>query len=112
MENTNKEFSLTLNKLQVQILGGVTAVLILIGSISTIALINTLRNNHNDFMDGMEIGKEEAYKQVQETASYTIELAQQVITEMNAISIPNVENENPTDGEDFAFIDSEDRWNN
>ena len=108
MENTNKEFSLTLNKLQVQILGGITAVLILIGSISTIALINTLRNNHNDYISGLEDGQQQAYQQVQETTSYTIELAQQIITLQNNFAIP------PTNDhyveEELVYIDSESRW--
>jgi len=104
MENTNKEFSLTLNKLQVQILGGITAVLILIGSISTIALINTLRNNHNDFVDGMEVGKEEMARKITEVSSVTIQMAQEIISLQNSIHI-----EIPTE-DIIEEIDESERW--
>jgi len=70
----------------------------------TIAFI-AVSSNRNDFLDGREVGMTEAYEDMVETASNTINLAQQIITAMNAMPIPT---ENPTD--DYAFIDDESRW--
>ena len=109
MENKTNEFILTLNKLQIQILSGVMVIIILIGSISTITLISELRSDINEFLAGMESGQEEAFKQIRNTVSDTIELAQQIITLQNGIEISTT-NGHYIDEEELIYIDSEDRW--
>ncbi len=78
-------------------------VLVLMTTIMTAVAFNYARDSRNDFLSGRESGMSEAYVKMTETASMNNTLCQQIITNNNALPIP-------TEEEEYAYTDSEDRW--